>query len=393
LLFSGTTIHLQTEGLSLLDATVSVFNSQGRLVASTTATNPTSNDLTLDLNNLSWLSKYYVEVSSPNGGVFDVGTYNLTITNNLVSTIDDVLGGVLGLLGDVGHTLADATNLVANTVGLDAEVNYNARASLNSGNQTDVYSVAAPASSTGGTLTMVADVWTLGNQNLTPQIEVFDSQNNPVAFQVLTESSGANIIQVTNAVAGQKYKLEVKSASGQTGSYSLAVSYLSSPVQFPMNATGSLNASAPSASANLEIDQSQVMHFVLSTGVVPGDTNTLLEMTIVDSNGNTVATLQAMAGNSASLDIFLGVGTYTVTVTESTSDGSALQGVDFNLSAIGVTDPVGPTPSNPTSTPSGSSGSTSNSSSSSSSSTSSSSTATTTAKWTSTTPTGNSTWN
>jgi hypothetical protein len=398
LLFTGTTIHLQTEGLSLLDATVSVFNSQGKLVASTTATNPTNNDLTLNLNNLAGLSKYSVEVNSPNGGVFDVGSYNLSITNNLQSTLGDVLGGTLNLLGSVGHTLTTATNLVANTLGVGSQVNYNSRASLNSGTQTDVYAVQAPASN-GGTVTMVANIWTLGNQNLTPQVEVFDGQGNPVAFQVLTETSGANIIQVTNAVAGQNYKLEVKSASGQTGSYSLAVSFLSSPILFPMNATGSLNASAPSTSASLEIDQSQVMHFVLTASAVQSDPNTVLTMTIVDANGNTVATLQAKAGNAASLDVFLGVGLYTVTVSESTSDSSAIQGVDFNLSAIGITDPVGVASPNPTSNPAGSSSSSSSSSSStttsnsSTSSNTSSSTSTTTARWSSASPTGNSAWN
>jgi hypothetical protein len=392
LLFPGTTIHLQTEGLSLLDATVSVFNSQGNLVASTTATNPADNDLTLQLNNLSILSKYYVEVSSPNGGVFDVGTYNLTITNNLQTLLGDVLGGTLDLLGSVGHTLSSATNLVANTLGLDSAVDYNARANLNTSNETDVYAVQAPASSNGGTITMVANVWTLGNQNLTPQLAVFNSQGNPVAFQVLTETSGADIVQVVNAVAGQQYKLEVRSASGQTGSYSLAVSFLSSPILFPMNASGTLNASSSSASANLEIDQSQVMHFVLSAGTVSNDSNTYVTMIIVDSNGNTVATLQAKEGNAASLDVFLGVGSYTVMVSESTSNDSALQGVAFDLSAIGLTDPVGVAAANPTSTPSGGSGGNSTNNGPSNSSGSNNSTGPT-ASWTATTPTGNSIWN
>jgi hypothetical protein len=357
LLFTGTTIHLQAEGLSLLDATVSVYNSQGTLVASTTATNPASNDLTLDLNNLAGLSTYYVKVSSPDGGLFDVGSYNLSITNNLDTLLGDVLGGTLDLLGSVGHTLASATDLVANTTGLNAEVNYNARATLNTGAQADFYAVQAPASSSGSEV-MVASVWTLGNQSLTPQIEVFDSQGDPVAFQVLTETSGANTIQVTDAVPGETYKLKVFSNSGQTGSYSLSVSYLSTAISFPMSASGTLNATT-SATATLQVDQSQVIHFVLTAGAVPSDPNTLVIMTILDSNGNVVATVQTNEDNAASIDVFLGEGTYTVSITEETSDGSALQPVDFNVSAIGITDPVAVASSNPTSNPSGSSGSSS----------------------------------
>jgi Matrixin len=370
LLFTGTTIHLQAEGLSLLDATVSVYNAQGKLVASTTATDPNNNDITLDLNNLAMLSTYRVEVSSPNGGAFDVGSYNLTITNNLTTTVDDLLGGVLNLVGGVGHTLASATNLVANTLGLGGEVNYNSRASLNTSAQTDFYAIQAPASS-GGTESMVATVWTLGNQNLTPRIELFDNSGNPVAFQVLTDTSGASTIQVANAVAGQKYKLEVKSASGQTGSYSLSASFLSSPILFPMSASATLNASTPSASSDLEIDQSQVVHFVLSAGVVPSDPKTLVVMSILDSNGNLVATLQTTAGNAESLDVFLCEGSYTVAVTESTSDGSALQSVYFNLSAIGITNQVSVAAANPTSNPAGGSNGTTTSTSGSTTSTSS----------------------
>ena len=57
-----------------------------------------------------------------------------------------------------GHTLASATNLTANSTALDGEVNYNVRAGLNSGKQTDYYAVQAPASSSGSE-DMVATIW------------------------------------------------------------------------------------------------------------------------------------------------------------------------------------------------------------------------------------------
>jgi hypothetical protein len=384
LLTTGTTIHLQAEGLSLLDATVSVYNSAGKLVTSTTATDPTNNDLTLQLNNLSSLSTYYVKVASPSGGVFDVGSYDLSITNNLMSTVSDVAAGTLGLVGGVGQTLTTATNLVANSTGLNAAVNYNARASLNSPSQTDYYAVQAPNSGSGSAVNMVISVWTLGNQNLTPHLQVFNSLGNAVAFQVLTSTSGATIIQVVNAVPGQGYVIEVNSASHQTGTYSLAVDCLSTALSFPMNASGTLNATTSMATANLEVDQSQFMHFVLAASSVPSDPSTTLLMTITDGNGNTVATISTTAGNAASLDVFLAEGTYTVTISETSASGGALQPAHFSLSAIGLTDPVSAVKANPTANASGSTSSSGSSSSSSSSSTTS---------WSSTTPSGNATFN
>jgi hypothetical protein len=114
-------------------------------------------------------------------------------------------------------------------------------------------------------------------------------------------------------------------------------------------------------------------------------------MTITDSEGDVVATLQTTAGDAASLDVCLGIDTYTVTVAESTSDGSALQPIDVNVSAIGETDPVSIAMANPTSkpagttSPSGSSGT--------SSSTSSSGASSTTVTMSGMTPVGKSTLN
>jgi hypothetical protein len=360
LLIPGTTIHLQAEGLSLLEGTVSVYNSRGQLVASTTATSPTSNDLTLKLNNLSGWSTYYVTVSSPSGGVFDVGSYNLTVTNNLTTAVGDVTGGLFGLLGGVGQTLTTATGLVANTLDLNGQVNYNARSNLSSVTETDFYSVLAPNSSGAATETMVASAWTTSNQSLAPRISVFDSFGNPVAFQALTETSGQTTIQVTNAVPGQRYEIEVKSAAAQTGSYALSVSYLSTAILFPLGTSGTLNASTPTDTSGLEVPQSQFMHFVLSAGATT-DPNVVLTMTITDANGNVVGTLTASQNDSASVDLFLAAGDYTISITESSTDGCALPPINFALNGIGLTDPVAVSRPNPNSTSTAASASSSSS--------------------------------
>jgi hypothetical protein len=404
LLFTATTVHLQAEGLSLLDAQVSVFNSRGQMVASAQATDPTNNDLTLNLNRLSGLSSYYVEVSSPNGGVFDVGSYELSITNNLTTAVGDLLNGAVGLLSNVGHSLLGATNLVSST--LDS---FTGRASLTSPSEVDVYQVQAPPASSGNSAAMVATVWNLGNANLAPRFQVLDGSGNTVAFEVLTNNSGASIIQVLNPVAGEKYYFKVSSATGQTGRYEIAVNFLSSAVSFPMNASGALNAATPSASANLTVDQSQVMHFVLAASQLPANSNTVVVLTIVDSHGNVVENLQVAPGDAESVDLFLQAGSYSVLVSEVSENGTPPQALQFELSAIGITDPVAIAMANPTSTPAGSSPPPSSPPPSSpppsspppsspppSSPPPSSpppSVPPPTAAWTSTTPTGNATWN
>ncbi len=82
---------------------------------------------------------------------------------------------------------------------------------------------------------------------------------------------------------------------------------------------------------------------------MPADPNTIVVMTVADSNGNIVAALKVTAGNAASTDVFLGAGTYTVTTTASTTSGT-LQSIDFELDAIGTTEQVGTKTSNPSGT-------------------------------------------
>ena len=356
-----------------------MFNSKGKLVDTAVATNSTSNDLTLSLNNLSGLSNYYVEVNSPNGGVFDMGSYELSITNNLSSTVSDLLGGVVGLLGDVGHTLLTALNLAPISTTQD---NYAARADLATASQVDVYAVKAPPASSSSPGAMIATLWSLGNANLTPRLQVFDTLGDSVPFQVLTNNSGSSIIQVTNPTAGETYLLKVYSAAKQTGAYSMSVEFPTTAISFPHGGSGTLSSSAPTASAILTVSQSQVMHFVLAAGSVPAAPSTTVTLTITDSNGNVVAQLQVIAGDAESIDLFLQAGSYTLTVTAvSGSGGEPQDNIGFNLDLIGMTDPVAVQSQNPSSTPSGSSSSNTPTSSNSGASLSS------------TTPSSNSTWN
>ena len=340
LLFTGTTVHLQAEGLSLLDAQVLVLNSRGTVVASAVSGNPLANDLTLSLNNLSGLSTYYVEVNSPNGWIFDVGSYNLTITNNFQG---DLLNGQVNLFGNVGNSFQSAFNL--NTQ-LTTQNTYTARSTLNSSQVAD-YEIQAPAASSGTLGAMVLNAWSLTNTSLTPHIGVFTSSGVAVGFQVLTSNPSTYSVQVINPVAGADYYLKVSGASGQSGNYTVSADFLASAVAFPMTATGTLTSAAPSTSASLSVTQSQIEHFVLSVGTVSSDPNTTLTMTITNSSGTVVATLQATAGNAESLDVFLSEGTYTVTVSASSDTSGALQNVTFSLDAISLTDPVAVQSENP----------------------------------------------
>jgi hypothetical protein len=352
LLLPATTVTLQASGLSLLTARVTVYDSAGHVVASSAATDPLHNDITLNLSNLRGASTYYVRVDGGSAGVFGVGAYNLTIKNSLLNT---VTGTVNLLSNDLGlnNVLATATKLLPRSLSVGGAVDYLTRASFSAGSDVDYYQIQAPASPNGGPVVMEATAWSLGGASLSPRVAVFDAAGNRVAAQVLSADGGGTSVQVVNAVAGQTYYLKVFSDNGAIGNYSLATAFRADAVTFPMSATGTLSAAAPSTSGQLVVQEGEVMHLVLAVGSVPNDPKSTVTVIVRNSDGIVVAQLTAKADDALSLDVFLAIGTYSIQITAAGGNGGTPTNVPFTLSAMEITDPIGAQPSNPTSSPSG----------------------------------------
>jgi hypothetical protein len=352
LLLPATTVTLQASGLSLLTAHVTVYDSAGRVVASAAATDPLHNDITLNLSNLRSASTYYVRVDGGSAGVFGVGAYNLTIKNSLLSTVTGTVNLLSSELG-LNDTLASATKLLPRSLSVGGAVDYLTRASLSAGSDVDYYKIQAPAAPNGGPVVMEATAWSLGGAGLSPRVAVFDAAGNRVVAQILSADGSGTTVQVANAVAGQTYYLKVFSDNGAIGNYALAAAFRGDVVTFPMNATGTLTASAPSTSGQLVVQEGAVMHLVLAVGSVPNDPKSAVTVIVRNADGIVVAQLTAKADDALSLDVFLAVGTYSIQITAAGGNGGAPTSVPFTLSAMEITDPIGAQPTDPTSSPSG----------------------------------------
>src|SRR5262249_59870263 len=75
----GVTIQLQTSGISMLNARLTVYNAAGKVVGSATDTDPLSGDLTVRLTSALPLSTYTIKVESATADVFGIGSYHLTV--------------------------------------------------------------------------------------------------------------------------------------------------------------------------------------------------------------------------------------------------------------------------------------------------------------------------
>jgi hypothetical protein len=120
-------------------------------------------------------------------------------------------------------------------------------------------------------------------------------------------------------------------------------------VSFANLAAGTLTPSQSQTSGALTLTQDELFHFALSTS--SANPHAWVSMTVRDSSGAVVLLLKVQAGQpTVTADVFLKMGTYSVSFAGSTSDGSAWSGIDFSLAGDMISDPVGAYSTPPSST-------------------------------------------
>jgi predicted Zn-dependent protease len=344
-------VQIQTQGLSLLTPTVSVYNASHQLVATASSSSPLNGNVQVTIPGALPLSTYYIEVSHATTA-FDVGSYNAVVTyrgaflslGGVVSTLNYVVD--YGLNG----TILTATKLLPLfTVQNDQRFDYVYRANISGPTDNDFYQVQAPASPTAGTIwTMHTMVWAADSNMLHPEIHLFDSKGNPLPIQVLDNTVGEYTIQASGMKPGCTYYLEVgswnSSGANTSGNYVLASKFDASPqVAYSLIDSQKLTASSPTATGTLVMNQNQLYQFSLAADTLQTNEDASITMTVYDSNGNLVLSLTAVAGRPPVTSLlYLTTGTYTINYTAQSLDGGAMPDVYFWLMGDSLTQPSGP---------------------------------------------------
>jgi hypothetical protein len=367
---SAVTVRLKAEGMSLLTARVTVYDSYGRVVASTQTTNPLDNDLMVSFRPGLLGGNYTVKVEGARNDVFDVGAYKLAVDylsiGGLLMPLTTTLGAVLD-----GHTddlLANALGVQTNNGG-DARFDAVYRGVIEDSRDVDSYKVRTDKFAPGTPVTLNVIVWGLDSTPVDARVRVYDSAGKPVAFQVLANSRGMFSVQVLNAVAGRDYYVQVSAREGAakgTGSYFFAADFNQlAPLVFDSAGGGSVATGQTSAADTLTLNEAGLFQFALGADGQVGDAVT---MTVYDEDGNVVFTLTATAGRPpVTATTYLKAGKYTVKY----SAGNANVGTaGYSLFLARVSDGVGPYTTSTATPPSSSSPSSTSSSTTSTSSSS-----------------------
>jgi hypothetical protein len=358
------TITLQRSGLSLLTPQLNVYNARYQLVASAVSTDPLGGDLTIHLNGVVPSSTYYVEVQGSTQDVFSIGSYQLQVQSvPLVNQVTGLLGSLLGPVVSPVVNIVTAilplnlSFLTATVLGLgqvpqnDQHANYTDNANILYSGQVAYYSVEAPPVANMNVMTVT--VWGTANNGLLPSVHVYDANHNLVPAQVLVNENGIVTLQLANATPGATYFVTVSAAQssgpGSTGGYFLAINFGPQALQLDTVAQGSLSPTQPQQTGVLDLPQAALYHFVLSA---QGSANAQVSLTITSASGVVVAQLTAVGGSAESVTLTLAPGKYQLVYTGSGLNGKPLSPIDYLLSGVMLTNPIGPQPMDPTEAPS-----------------------------------------
>jgi hypothetical protein len=332
----GASVSLQTWGIGIGQPRVTIFDASMHIVAQAAASG-TSGDLSFGVGGLKPLSKYYVEVDTPTG-TFGIGDEvlqvsflgPLAIVGNL---IDDVVSGVVPPTPAQSSSASQPIALTPSPIAGDRVVS-----SLTPSIPQAFYRVTPPRAAAGTSEVMTVSVITLDDQGVTPVVNVLDSKGNPVAVQVLAAEGGAFVVQVACAPSASSYTIQVKGGAAGlatwAGAYYLDATFGTASATPQSIASG---AGGPGQSAGLSLADDELFRFVLTAGA--DNSGTGESVTIMDAQGDVVASANVSAGQSVSLTLLLGAGDYTIYVAP-TSPTWLAPPPSFVLVGLGLSDPI-----------------------------------------------------
>jgi Matrixin len=341
---NGVALQLNTSDQSLLAGRISVYNSNQQLLATATAAGSGQN-LTLSLNNVSNNSTYYVKVDRPSGTPFAVGAYQLNVVFGPNAPTVAALGSNAPLDNDGANATLGTALALQTTAGYTANTHYAVSAIADSASNVDVYSFQSATPPAGQPNVMTLSVQTLSG-GPAPTLAVYDSNQQPVAAQILDNCYGNYSIQVANAQAGATYYVAVSASPGTPPAsvYRLAISFCSQTATLQVDAQGTLSQGNNTAGGQISVTQSQQRFFTLTAA--GGSSAAWVTMTIYNLQGQVVGSLTAQPGQTVSSVILLNEGDYTVGITAGTDDDSVLAPTNYVLSSVAVSSPIGATLSN-----------------------------------------------
>ncbi|MDX1963437.1 MAG: matrixin family metalloprotease [Pirellulales bacterium] len=353
-------VVLRTSNISLLQAQITVRDSQGNIVGQAAASSPTIGDLELYVANAQEGEVYSVSVAGAAGNAFDVGGYELAIgleaQEALFPSVSTFINDDRGDDDDGIDTLV-VLNPKVSTIGVPWD--YSQRASLSFSTDRDFYRITAPADANTMAALVVA-VWPLNPQDFQPALSVsaMADFSSLLPATVLRNDSGAYSLEIKNITPGANYYIKIAAAqpngSQLEGNYLLAADFRRTQTFFRSLAAGWLNETTLEQTYLLRNTESRLHHWRLTVNAPAGSTTpATVRLGIYNSTMQLVGTFTATTGEPATFSALLRPGVYTLKFMVDGVNPQLNQRLTFHLAALVLSDPLGPTRVDPGGTPVG----------------------------------------
>ncbi len=345
-------VIVKAQGISLLTAKVTVMDALAQPIASTATFDPIHNDLDITVSNPTPGARYYARVESSQPNVFGIGSYRIAIgQTDLAKFASNAPWLSIAAAKDGGakSTFDQAEALRPQAPGTDARWQYTTRDILQGASDVDFFTVKTDANPAKA---MIATVWARQIGSLTPRVDAFDAQHNPVAAQILAHDSLSDTIQVLNARPNSTYYVRVEpndqTGAHSSGGYFLGVDLTPNPISSLTFISDQLEATKTQDIRDFNVYTTSLFHFDLSGTSQSSSTQSAVQATLYDANRKAVASVRALGGGlSSGTDVVLPIGKYTLRVVAATRNGAPLPPFFYALKGSVRSDPIGPDPVDP----------------------------------------------
>ena len=345
-------VAVRTSGISLLAARLDVYDPLGQLVASATATDPLHGDLMVTIPSSVPGATYHAQVSSARSDAFGIGAYRLAVG------APDLAAAAVNASSSTSTVPGESVNQPADldpSTTTDARWPYVVTGSLNGSNDANYFRISTSKTAPGA---LIVSAWGLQSGGLSPSLTVFDARRNPVAVQILAQDASSVTVQLLAASADTKYTIEVSAAdpAHASGGYELGATFRTSPITLSSFAAGALGSSQTQDFRTLQVNQSGLFRFDVSalagSGSPAGDI--AVRMTVYDAQNRPVFSIRSVANAASGAgDVLLAPGKYHIRIVAGTRTGSPLPTISYALRGMLRSDPIDPSPSDPTLAPAG----------------------------------------
>jgi hypothetical protein len=217
----------------------------------------------------------------------------------------------------------------------------------------DFYRFRAPSTRGGTPESLTVLVWAKGPLGVAPAVTVYDEQGREVAADVVVNANGTEVVRIAVARPGAVYFVAVRPSSYPSssptpidGRYALAAEFGAPAAVAPVVASGTLTFSPDGRSQqnfrSVVLSQAQVVNLTISADTPGYTAESAMEVTLFDSSGNVVFDQVIKAGQKLQKTLFLAGGSYTFRFVGGTKDGSPLPPMNYTVTGLALSEPIGP---------------------------------------------------